>query len=399
MEAQRFQPFPGRAQYELSSYRPGVPYCPIGMSALPSARALVIGGTGPTGPAIVHGLEHRGLTVTLFHTGRHEVEEVAHVEHLHGNPFSAEAVDETLSGRSFDVVVACYGRLRAIAEVLSGRCDRFVSVGGTPAYRGYFDPTRFDPPGLPIPTAEDAPRSTEDDGGKSYRVARTEDLLFGHQPSATHLRYPFVYGPRQIAPLDWCIVRRVLDRRPAIIVPDAGLAAETRSFSENAAHTVLLAVDQPAAGSRVFNVGDEEALTVAQRVGLICAELGHEMEIVGMPTDLALPARPLMMQAEPGHRILDLSATRDVLGYRDLVPARRATGLAARWLADNPLEPGGSAEQVLEDPFDYEREDRLLDWWRSATCDPPDLDYPVEPGFGIYYSGPGTSRRRNDERI
>ena len=378
---------------------PEIPYPSSGMSLPASARALVIGGTGPTGPAIVSGLEHRGLTVTLFHTGRHEVDEVAHVEHLHGDPFSAEGVTEALSDRTFDVVVACYGRLRAIAEVLSGRCDRFVSVGGTPAYRGYFDPTRFDPPGLPIPTAEDAPRSTQDDDGKSYRVARTEDLLFAHQPSATHLRYPFVYGPRQIAPLDWCIVRRVLDRRPAIILPDAGLAAETRSFSENAAHTVLLAVDQPTACGRVFNVGDEEALTVAQRVNLICAELGHEMEIVGMPTDLALPARPLMMQAEPGHRILDLSATREVLGYRDLVPARRATGLAARWLADNPLEPGGSAEQVLEDPFDYEREDRLLDWWWSATCDPPKLDYPVEPGFGIYYSGPGTSRRRTDERI
>ncbi|MEE2631454.1 MAG: epimerase, partial [Actinomycetota bacterium] len=116
------------------------------MSLPASARALVIGGTGPTGPAIVNGLEHRGLTVTLFHTGRHEVDEVAHVEHLHGDPFSAEGVAEALSGRTFDVVVACYGRLRAIAEVLSGRCDRFVSVGGTPAYRGYFDPTRFDPP-------------------------------------------------------------------------------------------------------------------------------------------------------------------------------------------------------------------------------------------------------------
>ena len=379
--------------------RSPVPYCSADMSTPLSPRALIIGGTGPTGPAIVRGLEERGLNVTLFHTGRHEVDEVAHVEHLHGDPFSAEGVAAALAGRSFDVVVACYGRLRTIAEVLSGRCDRFVSVGGTPAYRGYFDPTRFDPPGLPIPTAEDAPRSSEDDDGKSYRVARTEDLLFEYQPSAIHLRYPFVYGPRQIAPLDWCIVRRVLDRRPAIILPEGGLAAETRSFSENAAHTVLLAVDHSDAGGRAFNVGDEEALTAAQRVQLICRELGHEMEIVGMPTDLAIPARPLMMQDEPGHRILDLSATRDILGYRDLVPARVATAQSARWLADNPLEPDGSAERVLEDPFDYDREDRLLDWWRSATSDPPNLDYPVEPGYGVYYSGPGTSRRRSDTRI
>ena len=175
--------------------------------------------------------------------------------------------------------------------------------------------------------------------------------------------------------------------------------AETRAFSENAAHVVLCAVDTPAASGRGFNVGDEESLTIAQRIALICAELDHDMEVVGMPTDLALPARPLMMQPEPGHRILDLSATRDVLGYRDLFSAREAVGIAARWLAENPLEPDGPGEAVLEDPFDYTREDRLLSWWRSATADPPDLDYPDEPGFGAYYSGPGTSRRRSDTRI
>ena len=363
------------------------------------STALVIGGTGPTGPAIVQGLEARDHRVTVFHTGRHELDLVSHVEHIHGDPFSTDGVVAALGDRTFDVVVACYGRLRVIAEVLAAQCGRFVSVGGTPAYRGYFDPTRFDPIGLPVPTGEDAPRSGEDDDGKSYRVARTEDRLFEHQPDAIHLRYPFVYGPRQIAPLDWCIVRRVLDGRSAIIVPDAGLMAETRAYSENAAHVVLCAVDTPAAGGRCFNVGDEESLTTAQRIALICAELGHEMEVVGMPTDLALPARPLMMQVEPGHRILDLSATRDVLGYRDLVSAREAVGISARWLADNPLESGGAQEAVLEDPFDYAREDRLLDWWRSATADPPDLDYPNEPGYGLYYSGPGTSRRRADTRI
>jgi hypothetical protein len=87
------------------------------------------------------------------------------------------------------------------------------------------------------------------------------------------------------------------------------------------------------------------------------------------------------------------------LGYRDLVSAREAVGISARWLADNPLESGGTQEAVLEDPFDYAREDRLLDWWRSAIADPPDLDYPNEPGYGLYYSGPGTSRRRADTRI
>ncbi|GIT00582.1 MAG: hypothetical protein CM1200mP26_22940 [Acidimicrobiales bacterium] len=87
------------------------------------------------------------------------------------------------------------------------------------------------------------------------------------------------------------------------------------------------------------------------------------MEIVGMPTDLALPARPLMMQVEPGHRILDLSATRDVLGYRDLVPAREAgrdrrplairQPIGAGWHSGDRvggsfrLRPGGSPPELV----------------------------------------------------
>ena len=40
-------------------------------------RALVVGGTGPTGPFIVNGLRDRGYAVAMLHTGRHERDEIA----------------------------------------------------------------------------------------------------------------------------------------------------------------------------------------------------------------------------------------------------------------------------------------------------------------------------------
>ena len=55
-------------------------------------KALVIGGTGPTGPYIVNGLLERGYEVTILHRGTHEVEFSAPVEHLHGDPFDVEAL-------------------------------------------------------------------------------------------------------------------------------------------------------------------------------------------------------------------------------------------------------------------------------------------------------------------
>ena len=41
-------------------------------------RALVIGGTGPTGHFVVNGLIARGFEVSILHTGNHEVARFPH---------------------------------------------------------------------------------------------------------------------------------------------------------------------------------------------------------------------------------------------------------------------------------------------------------------------------------
>ena len=120
-------------------------------------RALVIGGTGPTGHFIVNGLRERGYAVTILHRGTHERDEITDdVEHIHSDPYDAEALRSSLAGRSFELCVASYGRLRRIAEIVKGCCGQFISIGGVPAYRGYHHAELFEPAGLPVPTREDA---------------------------------------------------------------------------------------------------------------------------------------------------------------------------------------------------------------------------------------------------
>ena len=193
-------------------------------------KALVIGGTGPSGHYIVNGLLRRGYEVAMLHSGKHEVAEIpATVEHIHTDAFSAEAFQAAIDGRTFDLTVAAYGRLRRIAEIMVGRTGRFISIGGVPAYRGYMNPAVLEPLGLPVPTAEDAPVvPVEAEDAKGWRVAQTEQAVFEQHPQATHFRYPFLYGAYQIAPREWCIVRRILDR-PAFDHP-AGGRAHAESF-------------------------------------------------------------------------------------------------------------------------------------------------------------------------
>ncbi len=352
----------------------------------------MIGGTGPTGHLVVRGLRAREHEVTILHTGRHEnPDNPEDIEHVHVDPYDMDATEAALSGRSFDLCVAMYGRLRRLAELMAGRCERFVSVGGVPAYRGFMNAGLFSPAGLPVPTPEDAPlvREPQEDE-KGFRIVKTEEAVFAHQPRATHFRYPYVYGPYQLVPREWCIVRRVLDGRRHIILAEDGLTLHHHGYTENLAHALLLAVDQPeAAAGQIYNCADDEVLSLRQVVEIVADALEARLEIVSLPWELAAPARPLVAQPITSHRVLDLGKIRHQLGYRDVVPAREALARTARWLAEHPPEPGGLEETVLQDPFDYPAEDRLIEGWRKALAAVPPVEFTEPPGVGLAYSGPG----------
>jgi hypothetical protein len=184
-----------------------------------------------------------------------------------------------------------------------------------------------------------------------------------------------------------------------MVIADDGLTLHHHGYTENLARAMLLALAHPdRVAGRTYNVGDDEVLSVRQVVELVAAALGHELELVSLPYDLAVPARPLLAQPLPTHRVLDLARIRQDLDYRDAVPARAALAHTAHWLAEHPPEPGGMEETVLTDPFDYAAEDALVDAWgrdgrRARFASSPGFE---TPGYGLAYSGPG-GRPRSSE--
>lgn len=326
-------------------------------------KALIIGGTGPTGPFIVEGLVQRGYEPVILHRGSHEVDFVADYEHIHADPHFEDPVRDALGERQFDLVIASYGRLRILVDILAGHTERLITIGGT-VYR-----------------RQEWSRPADETAGRELshklvqRVQQTEDSILARHADGTfnltHLRYPNLYGPRQLAPREWSVVRRILDGRRTVPVMDGGLTLESRAYVENAAHAVLLTVDQPeVSAGRVYHVADEVTPTDGERAKAIASALGAEIELVNYPREAGRPAyfwgggRNLESMGAEGpppthHKLLDSSRIRSELGFTDVVPFYEAVRRTADYYRQNPLEYGGDEEARIGDPFDYEAEDQF----------------------------------------
>jgi nucleoside-diphosphate-sugar epimerase len=333
--------------------------------------ALLIGGGGPTGPVIIDGLLERGHHLTVVNRGTRAQHRPGDVEHVAADPHFAQSLADALVGRRYDVVVASYGRLRVMVPVLTEVTDRVVTIGGT-AYA--------DTGGRPAD--EDAPRRV--DNKIVQRMVETEAVLdLAHAKGLfrhTHLRYPLLWGPGQIAPKEWSVVRRLLDSRPSVPVVAGGRTIESKCYVANAAAAVLRVLDMPEESSgRTYNVTDAENPDDLTRLQDLAAALGRpEPAVLDLPEAVTGPAgfwavgRDLDYAREgrpprSSHLVVDGGRIRRELGHVDIVDYAEAVARTAAHYMEHPLEPGGADEVKLGDPFDYPAEDAFAALLASFT--------------------------------
>ncbi len=329
-------------------------------------EALVIGGTGPTGPFIVRGLLERGYSVSVLNRGTHDTPEIPDsVERIKGDPHFKETLSEALAGRRFDIIVATYGRIRYVAEVVAAHTDRLITVGGSPGIKGSRQPEQVFPAGARTPLPDDAPRiETPEEFHFGYLARISEDAVMDRHAAGdyvgTHLRYPIIYGPRQLRPSEWWVMRRIMDGRDYIVLPDSGLTMITRGYSENMAEAVLCAVDRPdASAGQIYNCGDVHQLTLAQWVEVIGATMGASLEVHAVPGPLAYSARDLMISRQTSHhQLFDMHKIRAELGYEDKVPVLDALARTVRFYQDSP--PDETEEMKANLALHYQTEDEMV---------------------------------------
>lgn len=352
--------------------------------------ALVVGGTGPTGPDVVNGLCARDYDVTIFHSGFHEVEFTGDVRHIHGDPHFPETIASALGTAEYDVVIAQYGRLRHLIAHFTGRAGHVVGIGGSTGQLAARDADVWGELGRPAVITEEQHilETDEERNTFGYRMAMAcQGLLDAHASgsfTATYIGYPILYGPRQPGSREWSIVRRILDGRQRIILPDGGLKLDSRGYVGNVSLAPLLAVDHPEiSGGKTYVVADAEIHTYRQRVEFIARHLGREVEIVDIPFPFAKPAYPLYRNTRE-HRVGISRRARQELGYIDTYSAAEGLRHTVDWLVANPPEPGGEIEHQLGDPFDYEGEDTLIAAWHRAVGELGEVTYEVPEYAHIY---------------
>jgi nucleoside-diphosphate-sugar epimerase len=338
-------------------------------------RALVIGGSGPTGPLVVNGLLQRGYAVSVLSTGKHPATFAGEVERITSDPHFAEPLEQALRGRQFDVTLAQYGRLRVVAAALAGRTDQFIAISAR-AYPGWLDPATMQrPDGKPSSLAEQPLRYYDEArpvpettplvpvGRFDQRIIEADnDVRLRHQRgdfSASILRYPKLYGPRQGAAVEWSILRRLIDGRRRLLAPEGGFLIRSVLFNENAARIVLGCVDNPAAAAgEAFNCADPEPLTLRKWMRAIAEIFGCEVELVSLPMAMAVPAWayarfPLAV----GHQILDTQKL-SRLGI-EFVPSATALRRTIEWYLED-VSRGHAVESALRDTFNYALEDKIM---------------------------------------
>jgi nucleoside-diphosphate-sugar epimerase len=336
-------------------------------------RILIIGGTRFIGPYVVRRLvEDGGHGVTLFNRGETRAHLPASVEQIHGDrraltsfasEFRAAAPDVVL-----DMIPYTEEEARTLMRVFKGIARRVVAVSSADVYRAYGRLLRLEAGREPdpVPLDEFAPlreslypyraRAAGPDDFKYHydkilveRAVMNDDCLPG-----TVLRLPAVYGPHDPQHRLFGYLKRMDDKRPAIILGEEQARWRwTRGYVESVADAISLAVTDERAANRIYNVGEHDALAEADWVRRVGEAAGWSGEVVIAPAS-SLPGHLAIKIDYEHHLETDTTRLRAELGYSERVSREEALRRTVSWeRANPPLEPFSSQ-------IEYAAEDALL---------------------------------------
>jgi nucleoside-diphosphate-sugar epimerase len=198
------------------------------------------------------------------------------------------------------------------------------------------------------------------------------------------VRYPYVYGPHAVVPMEWHVIKRCLDRRRRWILRSGGLAVTGRCASPNAAALVGNVLDRPVvAAGKVYHAADHRQFTQREWIEMIASLVDWEFEFVEVPTSIAPPGSSsapmagedlfVLNQADMAagrlrHHVPTAERARAELGHVQRMDPRQWMEETVRYQLSHPPRTDGSSPSMGPSDFDYASEDELLAWWDATVA-------------------------------
>ncbi|HEY2506144.1 MAG TPA: NAD-dependent epimerase/dehydratase family protein [Streptosporangiaceae bacterium] len=343
-------------------------------------RALIIGGTGLIGRAAAARLAAAGWQVDV--TGRNcrhlpAALAAAGVGFIEADRADAGALAAALGGGA-DLLVDCVcftavdaAGLLPLARSASSTVmisSKAVYVDAAGNHANSDERPRFDGP-ITEHQPTMAPSDIDYNSRQGYganKVAAEQVLLDSGLP-VTVLRPSKVHGAGANPPREWVFVKRVLDRRPAVILARRGTGVDHPSAAANVAELILTAAHRP--GRRVLNSADPDAPNGLQICRAIATHLGYEFEEVLLDEPTSADPATAGLGRHPWNApfpiVLDMSAAAS-LGYQAAGDYAATVGAGVDWLVSAARGDEGRqvsewlADSYFDSFFDYAAEDRYL---------------------------------------
>jgi nucleoside-diphosphate-sugar epimerase len=302
-------------------------------------RVLVLGGTRFVGPFTVRRLVAEGHELTIFHRGEAEPELAPAVKHFHGDFARFGEHLDALRAFAPDVVVdlvpfmdkAGHGvaHFAAVAE-------RAVVLSSGDVYRAFArllgsEPGQPDP----VPLTEESPLRagpSPDLGAEiDHDNLDVERALRSVELPVTVLRLAVVYGPGDPYNRLGGYVRRMDDRRPAILLEERVAGWRwSREYVENVAAAIEAVVSDPRSAGRVYNVAPEATLTEEQWLRAVADAAGWAGDVVRAPSEVLPDAMRVGIDVRQDI-VLDSSRIRRELGFVPPVSLEESLRRTVEW--------------------------------------------------------------------
>jgi len=329
-------------------------------------RALVIGGTGFIGAPTVRALADAGHAVAIYHRG--ETKSDLPVQQIFGSIRELEQHAGEFTAFQPDVVIdfllGSGEQADRLVRVFQPIGSRLVGISSMDVYRacGVTHGTE-DAPVDNAPLSEDAPlREHLDLYGPdvldelraeiawledSYDKIPVERAILS--AGGIVVRLPMVYGPGDPHHRFWPTLKRMVDRRPFILLEDDYARWRApRGYVDNVAYGIALTAMHPQAGG-IYNLSDETTYSELRWTEKLAVAAVWSGRLIILPKG-RLPGRLQKHFNFEQHWIPDTTRIRREIGYRERIETREALRRLVAWERDN-APPGlqFDEEYALED--------------------------------------------------